>query len=85
VTITIAGLSTTVYTNVAIDETHAASLLGEEPKDLTFPVGTSHTIRRGYLFSAASGGNLFATGKFTARFPKTTDYNFKATYETPYE
>ena len=50
--------------------------------------GTSeanYTIRRGYLFSAASGGNLFATGKFTNPVTKTSDFSFKATYEIPYE
>jgi hypothetical protein len=50
--------------------------------------GTSeanYTIRRGYLFSAASGGNLFATGKFTAPFPKTSDFSYKAIYEITYE
>jgi hypothetical protein len=46
--------------------------------------GTSeanYTIRRGYIFSAASGGNLLATGKFTTPFAKTSDYTYKATYE----
>jgi len=50
--------------------------------------GTSeanYTIRRGYLFSAASGGNLFATGKFTTPFPKTSDFSYKAIYEITYE
>jgi len=50
--------------------------------------GTSeanYTIRRGYLFSAASGGNLFATGKFANPFSKTSDYAYRATYEIPYE
>jgi len=45
----------------------------------------NYTIRRGYLFSAASGGNLFATGKFTTPFPKDSNFTFKATYEIPYE
>jgi len=44
----------------------------------------NYTIRRGYLFSAASGGNLFATGAFTTPFTKTSDYGFKATYEITY-
>lgn len=50
--------------------------------------GTSeanYTIRRGYLFSAVSGGNLFATGKFTNPFAKTSDFAYKATYEITYE
>jgi len=50
--------------------------------------GTSeanYTIRRGYLFSAVSGGNLFATGKFTTPVTKTSDFSFKATYEITYE
>ena len=45
----------------------------------------NYTIRRGYLFSAASGGNLFATGQFTNPVTKTSDFSFKATYEIPYE
>jgi len=44
----------------------------------------NYTIRRAYLFSAASGGNLFATTKFTTPFTKTSDYSFKATWEITY-
>jgi hypothetical protein len=45
----------------------------------------NYTIRRCYLFSAESAGNLFATGKFASPFAKTSDYSFKATYELTYE
>jgi len=45
----------------------------------------NYTIRRGYLFSAALGGNLFTTGKFATPFPKDSNFSFKATYEIPYE
>jgi len=44
----------------------------------------NYTIRRGYLFTAASGGNLFATGKFSTSFTKTSDYAYKLTYEVTF-
>lgn len=45
----------------------------------------NYTIRRSYLFTAASGGNLFATAAFTTPFTKTSDYTFKATWEETFE
>ncbi len=45
----------------------------------------NYTIRRCYLFSAASGGNLFATAAFDTPFVKTSEYTFLATWEETYE
>jgi len=44
----------------------------------------NYTIRRGYLFTAASGGNLFATTAFGTPFTKTSDYEYKLTWEITY-
>ena len=41
----------------------------------------NYAIRRAHLFTAASGGNLFATSAFTTPFTKTSDYTFKVTWE----
>jgi len=45
----------------------------------------NYTIRRAYLFTAASGGYLFATAKFTTPFPKTSDFMYRVTWEETYE
>ena len=44
----------------------------------------NYTIRRGYLFSAASGGQLFATTALGSPFTKTSDYTFKLVWEITY-
>jgi len=44
----------------------------------------NYTIRRAYLFTAASGGNLYATSKFATPFTKTSDYTFKVNWEITY-
>jgi len=45
----------------------------------------NYTIRRAYLFSAETGGNLYATSKFATPFTKTSDYTFKVNWEITYE
>jgi len=45
----------------------------------------NYTIRRAYLFTEASGGNLYATSKFATPFTKTSDYTFKVNWEITYE
>ena len=44
----------------------------------------NYTIRRAYLFTAATGGYLFATSAFASSFTKTSDYTFKVTWEITY-
>jgi len=44
----------------------------------------NYTIRRAYLFTAASGGYLFATTAFASSFTKTSDYTFKIEWQITY-